>query len=338
MARANSRNRKAKAGVVSVDFTGVEASGKVEEGRQIVTVDGTPEVKTSDNSGTDYINWKLKAKGGVIYHTTSLQPQALWNLRNTLEALGLEVPEGAMDLDLSEVDGLEMGVEVEHESYQGKKRPRIIDVFPAEEIEEGEEEEEETPKSSKKPAGKKEEPAKDDDELTYADLADMDKDELLEVAEENEIKVSIKLKKDVDALRAHIASELGLEAEEEEEEGDEPTFESVQEMDKEALLALAEENEIKVPVKTKRDLDALRNLICEELGLEEEEEEKKPAAKETRRKSSSKTIEKGSKVSFVDDGEEVEGTVKSVNAKEKFAVVEVDGDEWEVELDDLKLA
>lgn len=336
MARANSRKNR-KAGVVSVDFTGVEASGKVEEGRQLVTVDGTPEVKTSDNSGSDYINWKFKAKGGAIYHTTSLQPQALWNLRNTLEALGLEVPEGAMELDLSEVDGLELGIEVENETYQGKKRPRIIDIFPAEEIEGEEEEEQDEPKAGKKGASKSE-PAKDEaEDVTWADIQEMDKEELLELAEENDIKVSVKQKKDLDGLRAYIAEELGVEQEEEEEEkDDEPTFESVQEMDKEELLALAEENEIKVPVKTKRDLGALRNLICEELELEAEE--KAPAKTETRRKSGSKTIEKGSKVKFVDDGEEIEGTVKSVNAKEKFAVVDVDGDEWEVELDDLKLA
>lgn len=340
MARAT-RSNKRKAGVVAVDFTGVESSGKVEEGRQLVKVDGVPEVKTSDNSGTDYINWKLKATGGVIYHTTSLQPQALWNLRNTLEALGQEVPEGPLDLDLSELDGLEMGVEVEHETYQGKKRPRIIDVFPAEEVDGEEEEEEEAPKKGGKPAakgGKAKQEEEEESELpTYAEVQEEDdKDALLELAEEHEVKLTVKQKKSVQAIRDAICAALELEAEEEEEEGDEPTYESVQEMDKDELLALAEENDIKVPVKTKRNLDALRELICTELELEEEEEEEAP--KTTRRKSGSKTIEKGSKVTFTDDGEEIEGKVKSVNAKEKFAVVDVDGEEWEVELDDLKLA
>ena len=323
---------KAKTGVVAVDFTGVESSGKVEEGRQLLKVDGVPEVKSSESSGSDYINWKFKATGGSIWHTTSLQPQALWNLRNTLEALGLEVPEGAMDLDLSEVDGLELGAEIEHETYQGKKRPRIIDLFPADELE-GEEEEEKKPAKGGK--AKKEE-VEEEEELTYADLAGMDKAELLEVAKDNDVKLSIKQKKSVESLLEAVAGALELEAEEEEEESEDPTYASVQEMSKEELIELAGENDIKLSIKIKKDLAGLRDHICAELELEEEEE-KKPAST-SRRKSSSKTIEKGSEVTFTDDGEEISGKVKSINAKEKFAVVLVDGEEWEVELDDLKIA
>lgn len=258
------RRSKKSNSVISVDFTGVEASGKVQEGRQKLTVDGTPEVRVSERSGSEYINWKFKAAGGSLYHTTSLQPQALWNLRNTLEALGLEVPEGSLDIDLTELDGLECGAEVQHEVYQGKKRPVIVDLFPLEELEGSEDEEEQ-----------------DDEEayLTYDEIMEMDKDELLEVAEEHDIKVPVKIKNKLDALREHIASELGLEGEEE----------------------------------------------------DDEEEEEKP----TRRKRGSRELTEGSKVTFEDDGEEIEGTVKSINAKEKFAVVDVDGEEWEVELSDL---
>ena len=176
-------SRKAKSNVVNVNFEGVEASGKVAEGRHLLTVDGAPEVKTSDTSGNDYINWKFKAPGGVIYHTTSLQPQALWNLRNVLESLGLEVEDSAMDLDLSELDGLTCGGEVEHESYQGKKRPRLIDIFPAEELEEEEEaEEEETKPAAKGKSKKQPEPEPEEDELTFEEVQEMDKEELVELA------------------------------------------------------------------------------------------------------------------------------------------------------------
>lgn len=282
MARTSRTKRNAKAASISVDFTGVESSGKVEEGRQLLTVDGTPEVKTSEGSGNDYINWKFKADGGVVYHTTSLQPQALWNLRNTLEALGLEVPEASMDLDLSEMDGLTCGGEIEHEVYQGKKRPRIIDLFPEEELEE--QEEEEAPKATgKKTTAKKQPEPEPEEELTWADLQEMSKEELLELAEENDVKVSVKLKKDLDGLRSHIASELDIEEE----------------------------------------------------AQEEEEPEEEEAPKTRRKRGSSKELTKGSKVTFVDDGEDMEGTVKSINTKEKFAVIDVDGEEWEVELDDL---
>lgn len=283
-------SRKAKAAVVKVNFEGVEASGKVAEGRHLLTVDGTPEVKTSEGSGNDYINWKFKAPGGVIYHTTSLQPQALWNLRNVLESLGLEVEESVMDLDLSEMDGLTCGGEVEHETYQGKKRPRLVDIFPAEELDEEEQEEEEEEKPSKASKGKKQpEPEPEEDELTFEEVQEMDKDELLELAEENDIKLTVKQKKNLAALRDHICAELELEAEEEEEEP-------------------------------------------------EEEEEKPAKGSSRRRKTESKELKKGSKVTFVDDGDDMEGVVKSINTKEKFAVVDVEGEEWEVELADLTVA
>lgn len=285
MARANTRS-KAKAGVIKVDFTGVESSGKVEEGRQLLTVDGTPEVKTSEGSGNDYINWKFKAVGGSIYHTTSLQPQALWSLRNVLEALGLEVSESAMDLDLSEMDGLTCGGEIEHEVYQGKKKPRLIDLFPEDELDEAEEEEPAAPA----PKGK---------------------------------------------------AAKGKPAPEPEPESEDPSYDEVMEMDKEALVELAGEYDITLSVKQKRNVDTLRQVLIEalELEAEEEEEEPEPAKPASRRKAgTSKEMAKGSKVTFVDDGEDISGTVKSINVKEKFAVVDVDGEEWEVELSDLTVA
>lgn len=326
------RSRKGKSAGLKVDFTGVESSGNVAEGRHLLTVDGAPEIKTSENSGNEYINWKFKAPGGSIYHTTSLQPQALWNLRNVLESLGLEVPDGPLDLDLAEMDGLTCGGEVEHETYQGKKRPRLIDIFPEDELEESEEESEPKPAKGKKKA----EPEPEDELPTYAEVQEADKEELLELAEEHEVKLTAKQKKNVQAIRDAICEALELE-EDGEEEGEEPTYESVQEMDKEELLALVEEHEVEgVTLKMKKDLAKLRDHVCEALELEEEEEAPKPKTK--RKAGASAEIKVKSKVTFVDDGDDMEGVVKSINVKDKFATVTVDGEDWEVELDDLKLA
>ena len=280
MART-SRSKSRKSNSIKVDFTGVESSGKLEAGRQILTVDGVPEMKTSENSGNDYINWKMKGEGGTVYHTTSLQPQALWNLRNLLEAMGQEVPDGAIDLDLDDYDGMELGAEIDHETYQGKKKPVIVDLFPIDELdgEEGPEEEEEEPEEEAEEEGSEE-------ELTYEEVMEMDKEELLELAEEEDIKVLAKQKRKLETLREHIASKLGLEPEEEEPE--------------------------------------------------EEEEEEKPARK-SRRKTGTKEIKKGSKVTFEDDGDELEGKVKFVNKSEWFAVIDGDGEELEGELEDIQV-
>lgn len=275
MARTSRKSRKSNA--IKVDFTGVESSGKLEAGRQVLTVDGVPEMKTSENSGNDYINWKLKGEGGTVYHTTSLQPQALWNLRNLLEAMGQEVPDGALDLDLDDYDGMELGAEIDHETYQGKKKPVVVDLFPLDELD-GEGEEEEEP----------EEESEEESELTLEDLEEMSKEELLELAEEEEIKVPVKVKRSEAKLRELLADKLGLEAEEEEEP-------------------------------------------------EEEEEEPAKPARKSRRKTGTKEIKKGSRVTFEDDGEELDGKVKSVNKSEGFAVIDVDGEEWEVELEDIQV-
>lgn len=320
------RSRKAKTSL-KVDFTGVEASGNVKAGRQLAEVSEV-ELKTSESSGNDYLNWKLKAKGGAIYHTTSLQPQSLWNLRNMLEAMGMEVPEAALELDLTEFPGMELGVEVEHETYQGKKKPIVVDLFPAEELDG---EEAESPEEEE-----------EGEELTYEDLASMDKSELIELAGEEGIKLTVKAKKTADTLIEFLADKLGLEpeAEEEAEESADITYDEVMEMDKEELLELAEENEIKVLAKQKRKLETLREHIASELGLEgeeeAEEEEEKPQTR-SRRKRGSKSLEEGSTVTFQDDGEDIEGEVLSINTKEGFAVIDVDGEEWEVELEDIKV-
>lgn len=332
MARSTSRS-KAKSTSVKVDFTDVESGGRVAEGRHRLEVSEVPEVKTSDNSGNDYLQWKFKTpEGGLLYHITSLAPQALFNLRNTLEALGVEVEQSTMNLELTEYVGLTCGGEVEHEVYQGKKKARLVDIFPESELEE----EESGEPASKGSSKKKPDPEPADDELTADDLKEASKEELLEIAKDNEVDgITVKMKKDLDALRAHIAEALEIELESEEEESEDPTYASVQEMEKEELLALVKEHDIEgVTLKLKKDLDALRDHICEALELEEEE----APAKTSRKKTGSAELKKGTKVTFVDDGEELEGKIVSVNAKEKFAKVDVDGDEWEVELDDLTVA
>ena len=197
---------KKKASTIKVDFTGVESSGQVQEGRQILTVKEV-ELKTSENSGNDYLNWKFSAKGGTVYHSTSLQPQTLWNLRNVLEAMGMEVPESSLDIDLTEFPDMQLGAEIEHEKYQGKKKPVIVDVFPVEELEESEEEDEESE-------------GEESEDITYEDVMEMEMEELLELAEEEEIKVTAKAKKKLGTLRDFIADKLELEAEPEDEEED----------------------------------------------------------------------------------------------------------------------
>src|SRR5690606_9812651 len=128
--------KKGKGRIIRVNFQGVQVRGMIPEGDYIVKV---VKVTTEEGPKGEYLNWELEIvgpsnEGRKLWHKTSLVPQALWNLRATLEALGFDVPDSTMDIDLKALRGLEMGVTVEHEKYQGKTKNRVVDVFPADEL------------------------------------------------------------------------------------------------------------------------------------------------------------------------------------------------------------
>lgn len=132
---------------VTVDLSGVESSRKaIPEGQYVVSVNDASMENSS--KGNDYIRFEFEViegahKGAKLYHNCSLQPQALFNLKGVLEALGFTIPTKAFDLNLSELIGLECEVEVGHETYDGKKRARIVEFISSEEEEDEDEEEEE---------------------------------------------------------------------------------------------------------------------------------------------------------------------------------------------------
>lgn len=160
-----------KAAGISVNFSETETNLTLEEGPYLIEVEDV-EVKTSDNSGADYLAFTFKVaegkfKGKKVWHNCSLQPQALFNLRGLLEALGYEVPQGQMELDPTDLIGEQCAAEVVHEVYQGKKKARVAEFFTPNELGEegagGEEEEVEeekpAPKAKKQPEPEPEEEA-----------------------------------------------------------------------------------------------------------------------------------------------------------------------------------
>jgi len=155
-----------------VDFTGVDVRVLIPEGDYHASV---AETALEDGSAAQYISWKFKihdedkkVNGQHVYYITSLAPQALWNLRNLLEALGVETPSSEMDLDLEAYAGLELMVRVEHEQYEGKDRARVSDFSALEGTAEAEDDEkveeddeEEKPDEEEEPEGEDEAELKD---------------------------------------------------------------------------------------------------------------------------------------------------------------------------------
>lgn len=159
---ATKRNAAKSKKALSVDFSDTEASGVVEEGDYLIELDEV-EQKTSESSGADYLSLEFKIvegdfKGKKLWHNCSLQPQALFNLRGVLEALGFEVPTGVMELDPADLIGSTCGASVTHEVYEGKTKARIAEFFSAEELGGEEAVEEPVAPAKKGPAKKATEP------------------------------------------------------------------------------------------------------------------------------------------------------------------------------------
>src|SRR5271168_605281 len=133
MARASTR-RKPKGRIISVDMTDVESGGggfKIKEGEYLMAVSETED--TESEKGNQMIKFTFEGKEGAAKGKKFYQycvydpPDSLWKLRSLLEALGVDVPDSAMDIDLDELDGLELIGHVGDEEYQGKTTSKMQD-------------------------------------------------------------------------------------------------------------------------------------------------------------------------------------------------------------------
>jgi hypothetical protein len=261
-------NRK-KSNVITVNFKGVEARGVLlPEGEYPTEVtDCTQE----DGSNAPYLKWEFtitagQFKGRKAWTNTSLAPQALWNLRGLLEAMGVEIPDSEYDIDLSECIGSNVNIVIGHEEYEGRDRARVNDYAAYNEGEESEEDDEdEKPKSKKAPAKKAkveevEEDEEEEDEAPRGKKAPMTRAE---------------------KRRAAKAAEADEDEDEEEEEAPRSkkapakkskkgvTADDVSDMDEDALGELIEEHELDVDLDSMRTLSKKRNAVID--ALEENE-------------------------------------------------------------------
>lgn len=201
------RNKsKSKSGSVTIPgMKNVQGKINITDGEHLVEV---AEVSEEEGQNAPYLKWKFNIAegGGALYYNTSLAPQALWNLRSLLEAMEIDIPDDDTDMDTDDFIGKQLMVQVDHEVYEGKSRPRIVDFWPAEQQDE--------PKKSK---------AKEDDNDKEDDAAarrkarrearkerDADADE--KPAKKDDKKSSKKLKKlsedEVDGMDADELGEL----------------------------------------------------------------------------------------------------------------------------------
>lgn len=115
---------------ISLDFSEVQEFEALAEGNYKVKV---AEIEMKEGAKGPYLSFTFDVVGkkSKLFHNCSLAPQALFNLKRVLEALGMQVPSKAFDLDPDDLVGLTAVVEVGHELYEGKKRARITEFVTA---------------------------------------------------------------------------------------------------------------------------------------------------------------------------------------------------------------
>lgn len=168
--KASSKGKK-----LTVNMAGVESRGHLEDGQYPGQVEAC---SVEDGDKAQYIKWEFvlvgsdedKWRGRKVYYNTSLAAQALWNLRNLLETLGVEVPDDEMELDLKSYVGLKLMLRVQNETWEGKERPKVTDFTPMEEDEGGGDEAEEETEE----AGEEEEAAEEEEETAEEEEAEGD--------------------------------------------------------------------------------------------------------------------------------------------------------------------
>lgn len=192
--------------LIKVDMRGVSSRGICPEGIHKVRAQKVTR-EISEKSAKPYLAWEFRTPNGyILYYNTSLQPQSLFQLKNVLLALGYEVPDAVLKLDLGDLKGREAYVEVKHEVYEGKKRARIVQFLMPDEVEEEELEDEEgieeVEEEDDEDEGEVEENVEagededDEDEGEEEDLDNMSLGELLDYAEENDIDLTHLSKQD----------------------------------------------------------------------------------------------------------------------------------------------
>lgn len=203
---------KKSSSVVTVDFEGVESGGKRvrKAGEYLCKVE---EITKEIGDIAPYLAWQFEVidgecEGSKLWTNTSLAKQALFNLRGLLEALGEEVPDSELDIDLEDMVDKEVVLVVEMEDYEGKSKARVVDYYPADDYDSKgkksskKDDDEEDDKKSKKKSSKKKE------QIDADEVGGMDEDELADLIKKHDLDVDLDEYASIKKKRAAVVSEL----------------------------------------------------------------------------------------------------------------------------------
>jgi Protein of unknown function (DUF669) len=182
-----------------VNFKGVESRGSGgggvhippgEYGVKVVSAEWT-----ESNAGNAMIAWILqgttgKAKGKKFYYYTTDTPDSVWKMKDSIEAIGIEVPDGELDVDPSEFVDLEAVAIVSDDEYQGKIKSKVDSLRPEADEEEEEEDDEEvvvTTRAAKKASAN----GKKKTKISADEINEMDEDTLEAFVSKNDLDLNL---------------------------------------------------------------------------------------------------------------------------------------------------
>lgn len=146
---------------VKLDFSNVETYKKCEEGTHTAKL--TQIDKGTTQAGDDMLKAVFEvvsgnSKGARVFENFALTDKALWKFKMCLSAMGIKA-DGKIAIDLDNLIGKTVDIDVAHEEYNGQVRARIQGYSSCASDDDFDDDEDEEP--AKKPVA---EPDDDDDE------------------------------------------------------------------------------------------------------------------------------------------------------------------------------
>lgn len=295
MTMARKRDRKKKSG--TVNFKGVETFTKMDDGEQLLTI--TDESSEEEGDAGPYI--KIVATNeddAKVWHNVSFSEKSLWNAKAFLEACGVEAPEEDTPIAdiLEELNEKTFMATIEHETFEGKKKPRIVDFWPADgkssskkdeapDFDDMDEDElkkfikknkldvdpDDFPKEKKLRAAVVEayEAEAGDSGSDAIDVSEMDEDELKKLIKKEKLDIDPddfpKLKKLRAAVEEALEGAGGDSNEEEWTKKNKPDEDAVKEMDQDGLQAVIDGCKLRVDLDNYKTLRKMQAAVIEAL-------------------------------------------------------------------------
>lgn len=255
------RRSKSKTSI-KLDLSNVGESFRADEEYHVKVSECTLE------EGTNAPYFKLKFVGvdkefekSAMYHNASTSESSLWRLRPLMEALGMDIPNGPMEVDAEDFIGRECMCSTFKDTYQGGSSVKPDEFWPVD----GDDS-----KGSAK--------GDSEDEI---DLDEIDDDDIKKIAKELGIKgrkadvlrEAIAEKDDDEIREAAEAAGVDIDGEEEEEEPQKKSggkskkvsSDDIQGMSEDDLEELIEEHELDVDLDDYRTLKKKRNAVIDAL-------------------------------------------------------------------------